>query len=918
VRNLEQNCNPNLPPHTDPYTGGYCWSTAYSYDANGNLTQRIDARGIETKYYYDALNRNWGIDYINGSQTSNLVRVFDGAVNGKGRLYWTRTQKDGTQEIGTNVTADTIDSYDALGRPLQYRQHFWQGGGWSPGYYAQQTYDLAGNVKTLTYPSGHTVNYSYDQAGRISSFSGNLGGSPSTYADTIGYNPARQLIKERFGTNTTLYHNQHYNNRLQLVDTRLGDTNNEWSWSHGAINFFYGTTAANTWNLFANDTDNNGNLRRQDVFLPLASGGAVVPQDDVYTYDALNRVSSFTDGQIDSGGQPTNVASQNFSYDRWGNRKITSVTGGVNNYNPTYDTTNNTNRIMGLGYDAAGNITSDPMTGGLMTYDPENRMLTATNGGVSGSYTYDTYGRRVKRITGGQETWHVYGIGGELLAEYAAGGAPSAPQKEYGYRNGQLLVIAEPWSGGNLAWGKATSQSSTSTGGVSSRGVDGNTSGNWGDNSVTHTNLDHQAWWQVDLGSVQQIGTLRLWNRTDCCSERLSNFYVLVSDNPFSSTDLTTTINQSGVSSYYTAGQAGSRTEIGVGRSGRYVRVQLAGDNYLSLAEVEVMGGSVSGEGVKWLVQDHLGSTRMVVDRSGSLGGVKRHDFAPFGEELSAGAAIRSASNGYSGDSVRQKFVGYERDSETGLDFAEARYYANIQGRFTSVDPLIASARPIEPQSWNRYAYCLNNPLRIIDPDGEDYDDLEGKRKKLIDDYYAEQARNGKKTVKEIYDALPEDAKLHYEGITNALEKTTLTDSNGKVVGTLLDLVGGLDSGQADAIRGKHPSGKGNESYRLFVVYEDGAIDKIGTPKGFKKSDAAMHPGMEASFRQEGDPSIQLVYDKAKRRGESDIDFDHSTTGKLLTIGTLGRKGALSINNSNIGAHLKEYEKRYGRIPRKK
>jgi len=49
----------------------------------------------------------------------------------------------------------------------------------------------------------------------------------------------------------------------------------------------------------------------------------------------------------------------------------------------------------------------------------------------------------------------------------------------------------------------------------------------------------------------------KLWNRTDCCGERLSAFYVLVSDNPFNSTDLTTTINQAGVSSYYTAGPAG-------------------------------------------------------------------------------------------------------------------------------------------------------------------------------------------------------------------------------------------------------------------------------------------------------------------------------------------------------------------------
>jgi YD repeat-containing protein len=123
-----------------------------------------------------------------------------------------------------------------------------------------------------------------------------------------------------------------------------------------------------------------------------------------------------------SGKWTLNVASQNFSYDRFGNRKITGVSGGVNNYNPTNDTTNNNNRIIGLGYDAAGNITFDPLTGGTMTYDAENRLLTATNGS-DGGYTYDADGRRASRITGGQETWHIYGIGGELLAEYAVGAA---------------------------------------------------------------------------------------------------------------------------------------------------------------------------------------------------------------------------------------------------------------------------------------------------------------------------------------------------------------------------------------------------------------------------------------------------------------------------------------------------------------
>jgi RHS repeat-associated protein len=162
--------------------------------------------------------------------------------------------------------------------------------------------------------------------------------------------------------------------------------------------------------------------------------------------------------------------------------------------------------------------------------------------------------------------------------------------------------------------------------------------------------------------------------------------------------------------------------------------VQLTGDNSLSLAEVEVMAGTVSGEGVKWLVQDHLGSTRMVVDRSGSLGGVRRHDFAPFGEELSAGVGIRSASLGYGGDLVRQKFGSKERDNETGLDFFESRYFSSVQGRFVSPDDFtggptelfaeVAAHNPtfyadiLDPQSLNKYAYCLNNPLKFVDPDG--------------------------------------------------------------------------------------------------------------------------------------------------------------------------------------------------------
>ena len=73
---------------------------------------------------------------------------------------------------------------------------------------------------------------------------------------------------------------------------------------------------------------------------------------------------------------------------------------------------------------------------------------------------------------------------------------------------------------------------------------------------------------------------------------------------------------------------------------------------------------------------------------------------------------------GYGTDSLRQRFTGYLRDEETGLDFAQARYYANSLGRFQSVDPLLSTGSVYDPQTWNRYLYTLNNPLKYIDPLG--------------------------------------------------------------------------------------------------------------------------------------------------------------------------------------------------------
>ena len=130
-----------------------------------------------------------------------------------------------------------------------------------------------------------------------------------------------------------------------------------------------------------------------------------------------------------------------------------------------------------------------------------------------------------------------------------------------------------------------------------------------------------------------------------------------------------------------------------------------------------ITGLNNAGGTVEWLIADQLGTPRMVADKTGALVGVSRHDYLPFGEELFAGYGGRTTTQGYNqSDGVRQHFTGYERDDETGLDYAQARYYASAQGRFTGVDPVGGIVG--NPQTWNGYAYTVNNPVNLTDPTG--------------------------------------------------------------------------------------------------------------------------------------------------------------------------------------------------------
>lgn len=113
----------------------------------------------------------------------------------------------------------------------------------------------------------------------------------------------------------------------------------------------------------------------------------------------------------------------------------------------------------------------------------------------------------------------------------------------------------------------------------------------------------------------------------------------------------------------------------------------------------------MSGGTTEYFHQDHL-SVRLITNANGTNIGEQGH--YPFGESL------------YQNNSTTEwRFTTYQRDQESGLDYALARFYNSRVGGFCSVDPL--DGNPDDPQSWNRYSYAENDPINLIDPSGKGF-----------------------------------------------------------------------------------------------------------------------------------------------------------------------------------------------------
>jgi len=464
-RNFNYSSLSLLTASTQPENG----TISYKYDASGNPIVKTDARNVSIHFAYDALNRvtrRW----YNGSNsdsatthnspalpsgvsaTDEVKFYYDSQSLPQGAPTYTREYTAGrlvAQTYGTGTNGDYF-SYDALGRTkLKYQQTG------AINYRMIANYNLASAVTLLTYPSDHRITNSLDTIGRLLSVAGNLGvgGGDRTYTSGILYTPGGALTKEQFGTNTAVYNKQFYNSRGQLAEIRVstgytGPT--DYTADRGAIVNAYSSQCAGIC-IGSSMTDNNGNLKKQEIHIP---GYQMRWQQ--FDYDTLNRLDWVSE-VLDGGAEQWK---QKFTYDRFGNRTInTGITyGGINEKEFAVNTANNRLGVQPgqsgvMDYDLAGNLTNDTYTGnGNRTYDAENRITSAWGGNNQAQlYGYDGSGQRVKRTVDGVTTWQVYGLGNELLAEYADNGSAASPQKEYGYRNGELLVTASAASRVNFA-----------------------------------------------------------------------------------------------------------------------------------------------------------------------------------------------------------------------------------------------------------------------------------------------------------------------------------------------------------------------------------------------------------------------------------------------------------------------------------
>lgn len=354
--------------------------TDYAYNVTGDLISKTDGNGVITSYTYDARHRMASISY-SADPTRNVSFTYDGA----GRLNGM-----------TDIAGATAYTHNVMGRVTSAS---WTPAGSALTLVLAYSYDAAGRLASLTYPTGRVVSYIYDSAGRIDSVDASANGSPVNLASTITYDALGNITSRTLGNGIVETRSIDSRGRVVTIDA-AGVMSRSLTWSADST-----ITAI---------TDNIDLTASQS-----------------FAYDLADRLTSA------SGG----YGNISYAYDANGNR--TGKTDAAGTVSSAYEAA--TNRLASSGSntftrDAVGNRLSDGTLS--YTYAVNNRLISvadSTTGAPLADYQHNGKGERVSKTVDGVTTWFVYDLSGNLIGEYNSDGVMIA-EHLYG-PSGRIVTI---------------------------------------------------------------------------------------------------------------------------------------------------------------------------------------------------------------------------------------------------------------------------------------------------------------------------------------------------------------------------------------------------------------------------------------------------------------------------------------------
>ena len=680
---------------TDPKGG----TVSYSYDSLGNKTSQKDQLNQITTYVYDARNKLTSETSPAGTtsyaydKVGNLTAVTDATGKTSTHSYdaggrristtdplgkLTQYQYDlvGNRTLVTDATNRSVASvYDSLNRLVEERDDLSHSNGFA--------YDATGNRTSVTDPNGNTTAYDYDGLGRLTRVTDAAGGVVTYEYDAVGNKTA--MVDA----------NQH---RTSYSYDEMNRLRTETDPENRTTTTAYDDLASR---VTITRPDNTTVTKQLDELGRTAS--IVYPDQTVsYVYDAASQLRSMTDRtgttsySYDDAGRVTGVTSPSgtlgYGYDAAGRRTridypgSRSVTYGYDGAGRLSTVTDWTSKQVVYGYDDAGRkqTQTDPNgTSSSYFYDGAGRLANVTHLGPSGtiasfSYTPDAAGNpltveeQMSLVPGGTSTYTYDNLSRLRSVTY-----PDATWASYSYDPmGNRTELADQNGVTSYAYDRSDRLLSTS-----------------GQQSLTFG-------WDV-RGNQTAKGTQSFG------SDQANHL---------------TSANTGSQSASYSYNGEGTRVGKTVGGTATSYLQDLVGG--LPRVLVESTGGQdavyVYGLGLAFEVRpdgthryyhsDALGSTRVVTDDAGNP--VSAYNYDGYG-------SIRAQA----GEGGSFTFTGEQLDTETSMVFLRARYYDPQAGRFLQRDSF--EGRPTDPRTLNRYGYAGGNPLRYVDPTGNDIESLE-------------------------------------------------------------------------------------------------------------------------------------------------------------------------------------------------